>query len=296
MTDEIWTVGRILQWTEQYFREKGIPSARLDGEVLLSHILKKERIYCYSHYDQPLTPEELKAFKDIIKKRVEGHAVAVLTGYKEFMGLRFAVNEHVLIPRPDTETLVEGVLQLMPRQEEFRILDVCLGSGAILHSVLHYAPKALGIGVDLSPEALAIAKENATKLGVEDRAYLFQSDLFSAIPTKKADGSDNLFDIITSNPPYIPTKDIEELAIEVKNEPHMALDGGVTGLDFYGPLVQQGAMFLKEGGYLVLEIGQGQEEDVLAMAKADGSYDEMTTWKDLSGIVRDVVLRKKIGG
>lgn len=290
MTNEIWTVGRILKWTEQYFQNKGIETARLDGEVLLSHMLNKERIYCYSHYDQPLTKDELANYKKLILERVQGKSVAAIVGKKEFMGIDFFVDENVLIPRADTETLVEGVLQLLERNKEYKILDICLGSGAILISLLHYMKNAKGLGIELSPKAIEIAQKNLEHHELESRMDILQSDLFANL---EVPNEDDKFDVITSNPPYIPTKDIESLAKEVLREPHMALDGGRTGLDFYRPIIEQGAKYLKKDGWMALEFGQNQENDIFEIAEKSGLYKTIQTWKDLGGITRVIALQRK---
>ncbi len=286
MSDLPWTVGRMLQWTTQYFNDHGIETGRLDAEVLLSHMLGKDRIYCYSHYDQPLTSEELAAFKRIVLRRVKGSSVATITGYKEFMGLKFYVNDHVLIPRPDTETLVEGVLALCDNEKEkkYSILDLCTGTGAILFSLLHYLPKAIGVGVDISELALAIASKNRDYLGLSERVTLVESDLFSAVPIEA-------YDLITANPPYICSKDIPNLTKEVLQEPLIALDGGDDGLAFYKKIIPQSIPYLKQEGFLVLEIGEGQETDVISIATT-ASLRLWGCWKDVSGIVRTVVLQK----
>lgn len=286
MTNEIWTVGRILKWTEQYFQEKGIETARLDGEVLLSHVLKKDRIYCYSHYDQPLTKEELANYKKMVLERVNGKSVAVIVGKKEFMGIDFIVDENVLIPRPDTETLVESALKLFDRDEYCNILDICLGSGAILISLLYYMKKAQGVGIELSEKAIKIAEKNKENCNLSDRMKIIKSDLFENLEEKEK------FDLITSNPPYIPTAEIEKLSTEVLAEPNMALDGGITGLDFYEPIICKGANYLKSDGWMLLEFGEKQEDEILNIANKSGLYKNIETIKDLGGIIRVIALQR----
>ena len=290
MHKELWTIGRILQWTEQYFRNKGIEGGRLDGEVLLSHILGQPRIYLYTNYDKPLEQHELDAYRPLVMERVKGFSVAAIIGEKEFMGLPFHVTKDVLIPRPDTETLVEDILAILPNDGEYRILDVCTGPGTILYSLLHYMPNATGMGLDISKDALQVAATNREKLEIGDRAKLCVSDLFSALAS--LGGYEESFDVITSNPPYIPTAELETLAVEVKNEPSLALDGGEDGLDFYRRLVTDSATYLKSGGYLAVEIGMGQEEDVCALAKATGFYGEPVMQKDIAGIIRELRWQK----
>lgn len=290
MHKELWTIGRILQWTEQYFRNKGIEGGRLDGEVLLSHILGQLRIYLYTNYDKPLEQHELDAYRPLVMERVKGFSVAAIIGEKEFMGLPFHVTKDVLIPRPDTETLVEDILAVLPNDGEYRILDVCTGPGTILYSLLHYMPNATGMGLDISKDALQVAATNREKLEIGDRAKLCVSDLFSALAS--LGGYEESFDVITSNPPYIPTAELETLAVEVKNEPSLALDGGEDGLDFYRRLVTDSATYLKSGGYLAVEIGMGQEEDVCVLAKATGFYGEPVMQKDIAGIIRELRWQK----
>ena len=290
MHKELWTIGRILQWTEQYFRNKGIEDGRLDGEVLLSHILGQPRIYLYTNYDKPLEQHELDAYRPLVMERVKGFSVAAIIGEKEFMGLPFTVTKDVLIPRPDTETLVEDILAVLPNDGEYRILDVCTGPGTILYSLLHYMPNATGMGLDISKDALQVAATNREKLEIGDRAKLCVSDLFSALAS--LGGYEESFDVITSNPPYIPTAELETLAVEVKNEPSLALDGGEDGLDFYRRLVTDSVTYLKSGGYLAVEIGMGQEEDVCVLAKATGFYGEPVMQKDIAGIIRELRWQK----
>lgn len=290
MHKELWTIGRILQWTEQYFRNKGIEGGRLDGEVLLSHILGQPRIYLYTNYDKPLEQHELDAYRPLVMERVKGFSVAAIIGEKEFMGLPFHVTKDVLIPRPDTETLVEDILAVLPNDGEYRILDVCTGPGTILYSLLHYMPNATGMGLDISKDALQVAATNREKLEIGDRAKLCVSDLFSALAS--LGGYEESFNVITSNPPYIPTAELETLAVEVKNEPSLALDGGEDGLDFYRRLVTDSATYLKSGGYLAVEIGMGQEEDVCVLAKATGFYGEPVMQKDIAGIIRELRWQK----
>lgn len=280
---KLWTIGSMLKWTEQFFAEKGVESPRLDAEVLLSHMLGKDRIYCYSHYDEPLETEELARFKELVKGRVSGKSVAVLIGQKEFMGLTFRVNEHVLIPRPDTETLVEGVLELVDRSKEYVVLDMCTGSGAIFLSLLTYMKASKGVGVDISPKALEVARENQQHLGLTDRSELVESDLFTNLDKYR-----NSFDLLVSNPPYIPTEEMKTLAPEVLLEPEIALWGGEDGLDFYRILLQEAPHYVKAGGYVGFEIGYNQSEALRALAKKNSLYGEMIEKRDLAGYVRAV--------
>lgn len=281
---ELWTIGRILKWTEQYFKQKNIESPRLDAEVLLSHILGRERIYLYVHFDEPLEPTELARYREAIKQRVQRVPVAYIIGEKEFMGLTFKVTADTLVPRPDTEILVQAAVErLRARGEAPRFADIGTGSGAICLSVLHFLPKAQADTVDISPAARAIAEENAAALEVADRVTFHTGDLLAPLA-----GS---YDAILSNPPYIPDDDIATLAPEVRlKEPHTALAGGKDGLDFYRRLTAEAPALLKDGGFLALEVGIHQAAPVAALAVPSFSRTEIL--KDYAGIERVVIAWK----
>ncbi len=289
---EIWTIGKILKWTEQYFAKAGLDSARLDAEVLLSHVLKKERIFLYVHFDQPLEPNELATYKECIKRRVKHEPVAYITGHREFMGLEFKVSKDTLIPRPDTEILVEAVLQrLKPTGEGCCIADIGTGTGAICLSLLNYLPQLKGYAVDISAGALKIALENAENLGLKDRAVLLQGDLLEPLKQKLPAGE--RLSAIVSNPPYIPKADIQGLEADVRAyEPIGALDGGVDGLDFYRRLMQESAELLENEGFLALEVGIHQAQQLKALSEAMPQWKNCEIIRDLAGIERVVVLWK----
>lgn len=278
----IWTIGEILQWTKQYFGGKGVENPRLDAEVLLSHILHQDRLYLYVHFDQPLQPEELAAFRQCVKKRAARIPVAYITGTKEFMGLAFTVSPSVLIPRPETELLVEQALVRMAPLTAPAILDLGTGSGAIAVSVLKNLPQAQGVAVDISPEALAIAEKNAWQLGVADRLTLAQGDLFAPVAASR-------FDAILSNPPYIPCADLKTLQPEVCREPVFALDGGRDGLDFYRRIIAQGSAYLKPDGFIAFEIGMGQLPGIKGIVEPS-RFVISEVQKDYAGIERVVTL------
>ena len=187
MAGEVWTIGKLLKWTEDYFTKAGLDTPRLDGEVLLCHVLKKERIHLYVHFDQPLTKEELAQYKACIKERVQHKPVAHIVGHKEFMGLDFKVNEATLIPRPDTEILVEAVISRLKTGQEGlgTIADIGTGSGAICLSLLNYLPNLKAVTVDISPEAIEVAKENAELLGLSDRVEFCQGDMLEPIKDRR---------------------------------------------------------------------------------------------------------------
>ena len=309
MDNELWTISRMLQWTEQYFRSKGIESSRLDGEVLLSHSLGCDRMYLYVNFDRPLDKAELDAYRPLVVQRAKGYSVAAITGHKEFMGLDFHVNEHVLIPRPDTETLIEDMLDLYDVDASPRILDLCTGPGTILLSLLHYLPNATGVGVDISNKALAVAEDNRISLELADASIFCESDIIQLLEQVKVGKGteygalleacksllseeqtslEGIFDVLVSNPPYITTAEMKMLSQEVLHEPYIALHGGSTGLEFYIPIIREGWRFVKDGGYLAIEIGQGQEDAVAKLAAETGCYGEPVYHRDIAGIIREV--------
>lgn len=282
---ELWTIGRILKWTEQYFKQKNIESPRLDAEVLLSHILGRERIYLYVHFDEPLEPAELARYREAIKQRVQRVPVAYIIGEKEFMGLTFRVTADTLVPRPDTEILVQAAIErLRARGDAPRFADIGTGTGAICLSVLHFLPKAQADTVDISPAARAVAEENAAALEVADRVTFHTGDLLAPL-------AGQCYDAILSNPPYIPDGDIAALAPEVRlKEPHTALAGGKDGLDFYRRLMANAPALLKDGGFLAVEVGIHQAAPVAALAVPSFSRTEIL--KDYAGIERVVIAWK----
>lgn len=281
MTEQ-WTISSILNWTRQYFGSKGIDNPRLDAEVLLSHILGKERLYLYTNFDQPLTAEELAQYREAVKKRAMREPVAYITGSKEFMGLNFSVSPAVLIPRPDTEILVEEAVSRLAANTQPVVADLGTGSGAIIVSVLAKLPTGKGVAVDISAEALTVAAENARRQGVADRVKFCQRDMMKWVP-------DDKFDAILSNPPYIPDSHIAGLSAEVRQEPCLALAGGTDGLNFYRRIVSFGAEHLKPNGFIAVEVGINQADQVAALAKPASRLAAQAIIKDYAGIERVVV-------
>lgn len=280
---DIWTIGRILKWTEQYFGTKGVESPRLDAEVLLSHVLKKERIYLYVHFDQPLEAAELAAYKELIKQRVKHVPVAYLLGQKEFMGLTFKVTPATLIPRPDTEILVQAAVERLRGREKVSFADIGTGSGAICLSVLSFVPDSTAATVDISQEARAVAEENAESLGLSERIEFFTGDLLEPVKDRK-------FTAILSNPPYIPEQDIEGLQAEVRcQEPYGALAGGKDGLDFYRRLCSEAPVLLDDDGFMAFEVGIGQAAVVAKLVEENPLIKRTEILKDLAGIERVVI-------
>lgn len=283
----IWTIKKLLLWTTHYFQEHHLDSPRLDAELLLAHVLHKQRIYLYTDFDLIVEPSELSLYREYIKKRVSGISTAAIIGEKEFMGLTFKVNEDVLIPRPDTETWLEKVIQYHRNEQGLHVADLGTGSGAILLSFLYYCREDTGVGVDISEKALALAEENGKNLKMDDRVTWRRGDYLTALEEGE------LFDGILTNPPYIPTGDIRGLAEEVRHEPMNALDGGADGLTFYRKLAEGAAEHLKDGGFLAAEFGIHQAADVVKLLKETGKFDSFEVITDYGGIERAVYCRKK---
>lgn len=262
-----WTILKILDWTKQYFSGKGLENPRLDAEVLLCAVLKCQRIKLYVDFERPLDANELATYKSYVQRRVNHEPLAYILGEKAFMRNTFKVTSATLVPRPETELLVESVTRaakLLKPEGEVKILDIGTGSGAIIVSLLDYLPKAKGVGVDISVDALVVAKENAETIGVKERCGFVRSDVFSRVPVEKK------FDIIVSNPPYIPAADIAGLAQDVQKEPHGALDGGADGLDFYRRIIAEAQEHMEEEGLLAFEIGIHQSEAVVQLCREQG--------------------------
>ena len=263
-------------WGRRILEAAGIQEADWDARLLLETICGTDRNTLLVHGERPLSREEESKYQDWIQKRAQHIPLQHLTGEQEFMGLTFLVNEHVLIPRQDTEILVEEVMREMT--DGSRILDMCTGSGCILLSLLHYSNDCLGTGADLSREALAVARENARRLGIQ--ACFLCSDLFDKIEDK--------YDIIVSNPPYIQTGVIGGLMEEVRlHEPLSALDGGEDGLVFYRKILEGCGKHLVRGGSLYFEIGYDQGEAVKGLMEKYG-FSQVRVVKDFAGLDRVV--------
>lgn len=275
---------KLYQIGKEQLQKAGITDAELDARLLLEFICHTDRNALYAHGDQEIEDEKMQDFLQLIEKRAVHIPLQHLTGEQNFMGLDFLVNEHVLIPRQDTEILVEEIMRDL--HDGIRILDMCTGSGCILLSLLHYSNDCSGVGVDVSEDALAVARQNADRLA-EKQAVFIQSDLF-----EKVEGS---FDLIVSNPPYIRSQEIAGLMPEVReHEPHLALDGKDDGLHFYREIIKGAMPHLKRGGQLFFEIGYDQGEAVQALLVANG-YTEIAVVKDYAGLDR-VVYGTFLGG
>ncbi len=292
MSKSVWTIMEILNWTKQYFEAKGVENPRLDAEVLLCAVLKCQRITLYTEFERPLAKDELTMMRAYVQRRGNFEPLAYILGERAFMKNTFKVTPATLVPRPETELLVESLVKAAPYlrvEGDVKILDIGTGSGAIIVSLLDELPKAVGVGVDISSAALTVAKENAESIGVKERVALRQSDVFSNVPVEKK------FDIIVSNPPYIPAADIAALEKDVQKEPHSALDGGADGLDFYRRISAEAAEHLADDGLLAFEIGINQSEAVCALCLAHG-FKKAVVRKDYAGIDRMVFALKEKEG
>jgi release factor glutamine methyltransferase len=251
---EAWTIDRVLRWVADDFRTKGIETPRLEAEILLAHALGCTRIQLIVDRDRPLMPAELTEYRAMVGRRRRMEPVAYLRGEREFYGHAFRVDARVLIPRPDTETLVEtALLRTRDRSMFGRMLDLCTGSGNVAIAFAKERTTWRVDATDISAEALAVARDNAVRVGAVWSIRFLQGDLFEALA---GEGS---YDLITANPPYIPAREIEALAADIRDhEPRLALDGGPDGLEVIRRLVRGAPAYLVDGGVLAMEIGADQ--------------------------------------
>ena len=268
-----------------------IPSARLDAEVLLSFCLGCERLEFYKNPYKPISEMQLDAFRNLMARRLTWEPVAYITGRKEFWSFALEVNSSVLIPRPDTEILVEEAVDICHNFTSLpvRILDIGTGSGAIALALASEIDDAKVMATDISAAAIALAQKNAAALGLKERIDFRQGNLFEPV--------DGLFDLIVSNPPYITLKDYEELPASVKDfEPREALLAGVSGLEFYEKLINSAPAHLKKNGWLLLEIGAKQEADVRGIMETADCYESSEMRHDYAGLARVIKSRRKASG
>lgn len=284
-TEQSWTIGRLLDWTTNYFQQKGSESPRLDSEVLLAHALGCKRIELYTRHTEEAPEQGRQRFRELVRQRIEGCPVAYLVGRKEFFSLEFEVTRAVLIPRPDTECVVVECLRLAKDVAEPAILDIGTGSGCLAVAVAKHHKRAQVIAVDISAEALTVASRNAAKHGVAERIRFVQGDLFAPLSSER-------FDFILSNPPYIPHDDIAKLAPGVRDyEPHQALDGGADGFAVFDRLIAEAPAHLKSNGHLLIEIGSPQEGPARERTGRYDGYELENIVHDGSGHPRVLIAR-----
>jgi release factor glutamine methyltransferase len=279
MTTDSWTPLKLLNWTQGWFVQKGIDAPRLTAELLLAHALGCDRVRLYLDFDKPLGDPELAAFRELVRRRGEREPTAYLLGKRDFFGHTFQVDPRVLVPRPETEQVVEAALAALP--EEGRALDLCTGSGAVAVSLGLARPRARVTATDISPDALAVARENAARLGAAGVSFL-TGDLFAPVPAEER------WDVIVSNPPYVPRGELDTLSPEVRREPRLALDGGGDGLEISRRIVAEAPGRLRPGGALVLEMHESHLHELPALCLQAG-FQRAEPHRDLAGLPRYVV-------
>lgn len=268
------------------FKKNNIEYSKLKSILLMQFVLGKSKQYIIANDQKELTEKEKNMYLEKVEQLLQGVPVEYIISNKEFMKLNFFVNENVLIPRQDTEILVEEVIEIANKIKAKRILDLCTGSGAIAVSVAKYIPGIEVVAVDISKKALDVAKKNAISNCVDKQINFIESDMFTNLENEK-------FDIIVSNPPYIKSEVINTLSEEVKKEPKIALDGGKDGLYFYNKIVKESYSYLKNGGYLCLEIGFDQKSDVIKLISCEEKFDNTYSKKDLYNNDRIVITKLK---
>jgi release factor glutamine methyltransferase len=261
---DVWTIREVLGWTAQHFDKRGVDAPRLTAEVLVAHSLATTRVRLYTDFDRPLTSPELAAYRKLIERRVAGEPTQYLTGQKEFYNRSFQVDARVLIPRPETELLSEIALRELPPEKPAQVLDLCTGSGCIAITLAAERLLSTVWATDVSPDACAVARQNAEAHGVLGRLTLAEGDLFEPLP------AGTRFDLLVSNPPYIRSDEIASLASHVQREPRLALDGGADGLDVVRRIISDAALWLVPGGLLALEISETQGSAVLSLLQSAG--------------------------
>jgi release factor glutamine methyltransferase len=280
---EVWTTLKVLSWTKDFLATKGVENSRLEAEWMLCSATGLDRVGLYLQFDKPLNVRELVTYRAMVARRAKREPLQHILGSQEFCGHEFEVCADVLIPRLDTEVLISQAMSLMP--DAISILDIGTGSGCIAVSLAARFPSASVTATDISAAALVVASRNIDKHGVN--VEVLHGSLFEPVKNRR-------FDLIVSNPPYIPTEDIAGLEPEVRDfDPFGALDGGADGLEVYRILIPAAYMHLNSSGWLLLEIGNGQATDVIRLFNESGGYSEPLTALDPSGIERVVAAQRK---
>jgi release factor glutamine methyltransferase len=287
-----WTIIKLVQWAAGYFESHHIDSPRATAEILLAHAIGAKRIDLYLRHDQPLNFDELNRFKTLIKRRTNREPVAYILGHKEFWSMDLEVNSNVLIPRPETECLVEKALESLaadPNPVCKTILDLGTGSGAVVLALASENSQYSYVGTDISGEAVRIARRNSLRHGLGAKIRFMVADWFDAFDAKSA-----IFDLIVSNPPYIRSGDLKRLQPEIHVfEPAAALDGAEDGLRYLRQIIQCAHLYLKPAGALLLEMGHDQQASLKQLIDACGQYEDVRFYQDYSGHDRIVAMRKR---
>ncbi|HEY4013230.1 MAG TPA: peptide chain release factor N(5)-glutamine methyltransferase [Polyangiaceae bacterium] len=268
---QVWTIEAVLRWATDDFRARGIENPRLDAEILLAKALGATRISLIVDAKRPLDPAELSRLRELVTRRRSREPIAYIVGEREFYGRTFRVDRRTLVPRPDTETLVDVALERTRAVSmSMRALDLCTGSGCVAVTLARERPTAFVMATDASDDALAVARSNALRLGAYPVAFR-KGDLFAALDPNAGKATPRRFDVVTANPPYIPTADIPSLMVDVRDfEPRLALDGGGDGLALVRRIVTGAPSHLARGGILAVEVGAGEAPDVASLFEAAG--------------------------
>ena len=284
MTSRTWTIRDVLDWTAQDFAGRGIESPRLDAELLVAKALETDRVGLYLDLNRPLVDSERNAIRPLVTRRREREPVAYILGHRDFYGRRFMVTPDVLIPRPETETLVEHALRCIPQDNACRVLDVGTGSGAIAVTIAAERPCAIVTATDISEPALKVASKNAARLDVAGRIRFERADLLS---------NSGHYDVIVSNPPYIARSEMEALQAEIReHEPVAALEAGEDGLDVVRALLVAAQPVTASGAQMLIEIGAGQAVSVVDFATGHTAWQPVAVYPDLNRVERVVHLRR----
>jgi len=289
-----WTPIKLIQWAAAYFDSHQIDSPRATAEILLAHAISAKRIDLYLRYDQPLNSDELSHFKTLIKRRINREPVAYIVGRKEFWSMDLEVNRNVLIPRPETECLVERALESLAADSNpgcKSILELGTGSGAVVVALASENSRHSYMGTDISSDAVRVARQNSMRHGLGAKIRFMVADWFAPFDAKSG-----LFDLIVSNPPYIRSGDLKRLQPEIHvYEPVAALNGAKDGLRYLRHIIQCAYLYLKPAGALLLEMGHDQKEPLKQIIDACGQYEDAKFYKDYSGHDRIVSMRKRSG-
>jgi release factor glutamine methyltransferase len=292
-----WTCGSVLNWTRQHFEKLGDPHPRVTAEWLLSAVTGKSRIELYLSFDEPMTKPELDAMHAAIERRMAGEPLQYVTGEMPFRHIILKCEPGVLIPRPETEILVDEVLAVLgkmeaadPDAEKFRVLEIGTGTGCIALSIAQEDPKTAVVATDISQDAIRLAKRNREALGLEEAVDIVECDLVSGLDPE----DEGAFSVVVSNPPYIPSSVMPQLPSEVAHfEPELALDGGADGLDVFRRILAEATPFLAPGGLLATELYEGHLDTAAELARETGLFSDVSVVNDLNNKPRVLLARKK---